>query len=166
MLNQGGVVNAIAGGWQVSSILTLQTGLPGSILNGYDAPNYGQTVSRPNATGATVALPRGEQDPERFFNTAAFARTALGTYGNAGRNTIIGPGLISWDFSAIKNFAVRENQQLQFRLEFFNLPNHPNWAFASNSGSSSTNLSDPNFGKIRSTRTNMREIQLGLKFIF
>ena len=160
LLNRGGVLNVIAGGWQVSSILTLHTGLPATIINGYDAPNYGQTISRPNATGAAVALPRGEQGPDHFFNTDAFTRAALGTFGNVGRNTLIGPGLIDWDFSAIKNFAVRENQQLQFRLEFFNLPNHPNWALPS------TTLTDTNFGKIRSTRTDMRDIQLGLKYVF
>ena len=79
---------------------------------------------------------------------------------------MIGPGLLNWDFSAIKNFAVRENQQLQFRVEFFNLPNHPNWAFVPNNSNPSTTLVDPNFGKIRNTRPDMRDIQLGLKYIF
>ncbi len=159
-LNRNGFVNAIAGGWQVSSIVTLQTGLPATVVSGYDSANYGQGVARPDATGATVALPRGSQDPNRFFNTQAFARPVLGTLGNVGRNTVIGPGIINWDFSALKSTRIREGQELQFRFEVFNLPNHPNW------GLPTTSLTSADFGKIRSTRTDMRDMQVALKYIF
>ena len=76
---------------------------------------------------------------------------------------MLGSSIINWDLSAIKNFQLGETRQLQFRLETFNLPNHPNSVFTANSASSSTNLTDPNFGKIRNTHTDM---QVGLKFIF
>jgi hypothetical protein len=165
-LSGGGVGNVLAGGWQISLILTLQTGLPATVISGYDSSNRNTTIDRPNATGAAVALPRGEQDPNRFFNTDAFVRAPTGTLGNAGRNIVIGPGIINWDLSAIKNFQLGETRQLQFRFETFNLPNHPNWAFFANSLNSSTNISDANFGKIRNTRTDMRDMQFGLKFIF
>jgi hypothetical protein len=157
----GGWRNALLGGWQIGSILTLQTGFPITVRSGGPQSNTNNNFSdRPNATGARVALPHGQQDPERFFNTAAFVRQPFGTFGNAGRNTLIGPGLIAWDFSTLKNVLVREGQQLQFRFETFNLPNHPNW------GSPSNVLIQAAFGKIRSTRTPMRELQLGLKYIF
>ena len=172
-LSSNKVGNAVLGGWQLSSILTLQSGTPATVISGYDSSNRGTTIDRPDATGAPVALPRGQQDPNRFFNTAAFIRAPTGTLGNVGRNTVIGPGIINWDLSLIKNIAVGEKRQVQFRFEMFNLPNHPNWAFGPTGAGgsnlavgSSTNLTDPNFGKIRATRTDMRDMQAGLKFIF
>ncbi len=160
-LNSGGVANALVGGWELSSIITLQTGFPITVTSGRDQSNTGAGFDRPNATGQKAPLPRGEQDPERFFNTAAFVLQPFGTFGDIGRNTLISPGLISWDFSTLKNFAIREGHSLQFRFEAFNFPNHPNW------GNPSTNVfNNPNFGKIRGTRTSMRELQFGLKYIF
>jgi hypothetical protein len=166
--------NAVLGGWQLSSIVTLQSGTPATVISGYDSSNRSTTIDRPNTTGATVALPRGQQDPNRFFNTAAFVRAPTGTLGNVGRNTVIGPGIINWDFSVIRNIPLgSETRFLQFRFETFNLANHPNWAFSPTGASgsnlaagSSTNLTDANFGRIRATRTDMRDMQFGLKFIF
>jgi len=86
---------------------------------------------------------------------------APGTLGNAGRNTLVGPGMVSWDFSTHKDFRIREGQTLQFRWEVFNMPNHPVWsnpnANANNSGT---------FGVIGGTRTNMRNMQFALKYVF
>ena len=159
-LNRGGVTNVLAGGWQLGSIITLQTGFPIIMGAGRDQSNTGSGNDRPNATGQKVALPRGQQDPERFFNTDAFVLQPFGTFGNVGRNTLIGPGLISWDFSTLKNFAIREGHELQFRFEAFNFPNHPNW------GNPSTAVNNVNFGKIRGTRTSMRELQFELQYVF
>ena len=103
---------------------------------------------------------RGEQDPERFFNTAAFVLQPFGTFGNVGRNTLIGPGVIQWDFSIHKDFRIVEGQFVQFRFEAFNFPNHPNW------GNPETSTTSTNYGKIRTTRSNMRELQFGLKYLF
>ena len=156
LLGRGGLSNAFFGGWQISSILTMQSGQPADVTNGYDAPNNGQPyVSRPNATGVSVALPN--PSPSLWFNKAAFARPPLGTYGNIGRNTIIGPGIINLDLSILKNFQVRESQRVELRAETFNLPNHPNF------GLPDTTLTDTNFGVITYTSTNMREIQLAVK---
>ena len=76
------------------------------------------------------------------------------------RNTIITPGSIQWDFSVHKQFRVVENQALQFRLEAFNFPNHPNW------GNPDASITSSTFGRINSTRTSMREIQVALKYMF
>ncbi|HYR84795.1 MAG TPA: hypothetical protein VE422_12015 [Terriglobia bacterium] len=70
------------------------------------------------------------------------------------------PGVIQWDFSTHKDFRIAENHTVQFRFEAFNLPNHPNWGNPDGSRSSTS------FGKIRTTRTNMRELQVALKYLF
>lgn len=158
---ENSIANAIAGGWQMSSILTLQTGFPITVTNGQDASNTGAFFDRPNSTGQDAALPRGEQDPQRFFNTSAFFPNAPGTHGNVGRNTLTGPGILGWDFAMLKNFNLAsENRFLQLRFEWFNFPNHPNW------GNPSANVSAGNFGQINSTRTNMRQLQVALKLNF
>jgi hypothetical protein len=72
----------------------------------------------------------------------------------------MGPGIISWDFSLIKHFRFTESRGLEFRFEAFNLPNHPNW------GPPNTTFVSADFGKVRSTRTSMRELQLALKLNF
>lgn len=155
------VGNAVAGGWQLSSIVTLQSGFPVTVTNSQDASNTGAFFDRPDSTGIDAALPRGQQDPTRFFNTAAFVKNKNGTHGNVGRNTLDSPGIIGWDFSALKNFHLAsESRYLQFRVEAFNFPNHPNW------GNPNTNINSGGFGQITGTRTNMRNMQLALKLVF
>lgn len=160
ILNQGGVVNAIFGGWQVGTIITLQSGFPITILDGKDQSNSGHQFDRPDATGQATALPRGSQDPQRFFNTGAYVLEAFGSYGNAGRNTLIGPGVINWDFSTIKSFPFLERRRLEFRFEAFNVTNHPNW------GTPNATVTSASFGKVTSTATNLRDLQFGLKLNF
>ena len=155
------LANAIAGGWQLSSIVTLQSGFPMTITAGGDNSNTGSNNDRPNSTGVNAALSRGQQDPTRFFNIAAFSRQIPGTFGNIGRNTLDAPGIIGWDFSALKNFQLAsETRYLQFRVEAFNFPNHPNW------GNPNGNINSGGFGQITGTRTNMRNMQLALKLVF
>jgi hypothetical protein len=105
-------------------------------------------------------LPRDQQTTAHFFNTAAYALEAFGTFGNVGRNTLIGPRILNWDASTHKDFNFTEKQRLEFRWEAFNLMNHPNW------GNPNTNILSSAFGTIGGTRTNMRQMQLALKFIF
>lgn len=159
-LNHGGPANVIFGGWQLGSIVTLQTGFPINVVAGKDQSNTGHQADRVDATGQQTALPRGQQDPERFFNINAYALQPFGSYGNSGRNTLIGPGVISWDFSTIKEFPVGERRTVEFRFEAFNFPNHPNW------GAPNATFVSASFGKVRSTRTDMRDLQFGLKFSF
>jgi hypothetical protein len=158
---ENGFVNAIAGGWQMSSIITLQTGFPITVTNGQDTSNTGAFFDRPDTNGVDAALPRGQQDPERFFRTETFSRQAPGTHGNVGRNTLTGPGIIGWDFAMLKNFSLGNDvRYLQTRFEWFNFPNHPNW------GNPNTNVAAGAFGIINGTRTNMRQLQLALKLNF
>ncbi len=160
-LDRGGIVNTLLGGWELGSIFNVQTGFPLTVMSGRDQSNTGGGFDRPNATGQPVQLPRGERGIERWFNTGAFELQPFGTFGTVGRNTVIGPGLIQWDASLLKNFRFKETQNVQFRFEAFNAANHPNW------GNPGTGLfNNPNFGKIRGTRTGMRELQFGLKYLF
>src|SRR3989441_155254 len=159
-LNRTGAADAVAGGWQLGSIFTLQSGFPETVITSKDQSNTGAGYDRPNATGQSANLPRGERNIERWFNTDAFVLQPFGTHGNVGRNTIITAGLIQWDFSVHKEFRIVENHAVQFRFEAFNFPNHPNW------GNPDVTIISPSFGKIRTTRTNMREMQVALKYMF
>jgi hypothetical protein len=159
-LNGNRVLNAVVGNWQLGSILVLQTGFPINIVAGRDQSNTGHQADRVDATGQPTALARGIQDPQRFFNTAAYALQPFGSYGNSGRNTLIGPGTINWDFSTIKSFPLGEVKRLEFRFEAFNLTNHPSWGYPN------ITLTSVSFGRITSTSTNMRDLQFGLKLNF
>ena len=164
-LNRGGLVNELLGGWQIGSIYTVQTGLPGYPTPGPDQSNTGVGNSRDrlNATGLSQSI--ANPSPNDWFNVSAFALEPFGTFGNAGRNTVIMPGRNDWDFSALKNFRITERQQLQFRFEGFNFANHPNWG---NPGLSWGQNVKPasNFGVISSTALAMRQLQFGLKYVF
>lgn len=160
-MDSGGVANAIFGGWQLGSIFTLQSGFPFTLTNGQDRANDGQgPYQRPFYNGQEWRLSKDQRDPQRWFNTAAFSLPDLYTYGNLGRNTMVGPGLVGWDFSAAKNFATTESQYLELRFEAFNFPNRPNFGYPN------SNVNSPSLGTIGSTATTMREIQFALKYVF
>ncbi len=101
-----------------------------------------------------------QQSILQWFNKAAYVPNAAGTWGNVGRNTIIGPGIFNVDASIIRNFRLMANKSVQFRLEGFNILNRPIW------GDPSTTLTSSTYGQITTTRKAMREMQLGLKFVF
>ena len=159
-LNTGGIANQVLGGWNLSSIITIQPlGFPLTVMDG-DVSNVGGGFDRPNATGQATALGRDKRTVFAWFNTGAYVQQPDFTFGNVGRNTVIGPGVVEWDFSTLKNFHFTESRFLQFRFEAFNFLNHPNW------GDPDTYLPDGTFGQISSTRTAMRQIQLSLKLVF
>jgi hypothetical protein len=105
--------------------------------------------------------------PIRYFNPAAFIQPFPGTYGNAGRNILRGPGLAETNVSVAKKFSLSERLNVQFRSEFFNVFNHANFntpnpvVYASATGGPS-----PTAGVITSTSTTSRQIQLGLKLLW
>ena len=163
---------AVLGGWELSSIFTLSTGFPLTVVAGADRSLTGVLFDHADATGAPPTLSGGQRRTAQWFNTAAFAFAPLGTYGSAGRNTLIGPGIAAWDFSTLKNFNLTEKRYLQFRFEAFNLPNHPSWVIRTSrwaiigwmlpEGPSRLG----SFGTITSTRTAMRQLQFSLKLVF
>jgi hypothetical protein len=154
----------IVGGWQLGGIFTLQDGFPVTAGCGPGNWQNGGGACYPDAVGISPNLPRGQQSPDRFFNTSAFVNRLPGgpefRFGNAARNTIIGPGIISWDASVNKNFRITETARMEFRAEAFNLPNHPIF------GPPDTSVGGSNYGKITSTAVDSRQLQLALKLVF
>ncbi len=151
--------------WQASAIATLQTGLPFSPQLGFNPTNDGNSRNpgRPSLNPAfTGNIILGS--PNGYFNTNAFIVPPNGTYGNAGRDILEGPGLNDLDLSLSKRIPIRDRLNLQFRGEFFNILNLTNFnspnpiVFTAATGGAS-----PTAGLITSTTTTSRQIQFGLK---
>jgi len=151
-------LDGVAGGWQLGSIITWRSGFPINPTDGVNRANTNIANDRPDATGQSIGL--GTPTTDQWFNTAAFALQPIYNFGNAGRNTVLGPRGFYWDFSTHKDFRIREAQELQFRWEAFNVLNHPAW------GLPNTSLSSTNFGRITSTNGSMRQMQFALKYVF
>ena len=159
-------VQGILGGWQVGGIFTWQGGFPlsayctsGSTYQNTDTP------CRADATG--VGAGGTNPSPGQWFNPGAFVNRVtfvpgVGpyTFGNSGRNVIVGPGIVELDASLQKSFAIREKTHLDFRSEFFNVPNHPIL------GQPGTTVGTPTYGVIGGTALPSREIQFALKLRF
>jgi hypothetical protein len=162
--NDEGMLTTFLSGFQFNGIVTLQTGRPFTValLSEIDNSNTGRSTlgfganDRPNVAGDPNATNR---TPERWFNTGAFVFPAFGTFGNAGRNILDGPGYQNVNASLLKNTRLSESVNLQLRLEAFNLFNHPNFNLPDNF------LGSPTFGQILSAR-DPRHLQFGAKLLF
>ena len=128
-MNTGGPANWILGGWQTNGLLFTQTGLYFSPVLGTSTTNTG-TSSRPNVTGP-VSYPKTLTN---WFSASAYSTPAQYTYGNAGRNSLIGPGRTNLDMSIFKSFPVHEEMFFQFRFEAFNVLNHPQFGYPNADG--------------------------------
>jgi hypothetical protein len=169
-----GWIGKLISGWLVASIVTVQSGFPFTPQLSYNPSNNGDTRNpvrpflNPNFSGPVVL-----GNPNQWFNPAAFIAPPAnsGFYGNVGRNTYGGPGLATWDFSVLKDTAVRERLNLQFRAEIFNLLNRANFntpnliVFTPPTTTNVTGLSGT-AGAITSTTTTSRQIQFGLKLLW
>jgi len=166
-----GLANVMTSGWTVNSIVTLQGGFPFSPQLSYNPSNNADTrnpvrpFANPAFTGPVIL-----GNPKQWFNSAAFlapANTAAngGFYGNVGRDTLIGPGLATWDFSVLKDTRIRERLNLQFRAEIFNLLNRANFNQPNAIVFTPSGLS-PTAGVITSTSTTSRQVQFGLKLLW
>ncbi len=163
-LNDDGLLTTLLSGFQFNGIVTLQSGRPFTValLSEIDNSNTGRSTlgfganDRPNVVGDPNATNR---TPERWFNPAAFVFPAFGTFGNAGRNILDGPGYQNINASLLKNTRLGERVNLQLRLEAFNLFNHPNFNLPDNF------LGSPTFGQILSARE-PRHLQFGAKLLF
>jgi hypothetical protein len=157
-----GVMNAIFGGWQTNGIVTIQAGNPLDPSTGLQLSGT-QTGTRPDVTCNPNDFPH---DPAKWFNTSCFGTSFIGRYGTAGRDIIIGPPTHSFDFAMLKKFSLgKDTRYLQFRSEFFNAFNHPNFDNPSVTVTSST------FGKITSAgvqdaRASSRQIQFAMRLVF
>jgi hypothetical protein len=147
----------IAGNWQLSPIFTAYTGTPLNITDGTDISLTGIGLDRPNVVGNGVL---SNPTIAQWFNTAAFAKQPAGTYGNAGRNVLRGPGAWDLDVALSRTFPIRERVKLNFRWEAFNVFNH---ARLNNPGTSLA--SGTTFGII-STALDPRIMQVAGKIVF
>ena len=166
-LNAAGPAGKLLEGWDITSILRFHSGFPYNVRLGFDNANIGARGDflRPDLVG-DPNLPESQRTPERWFNTDAFAIPTQFTFGNVGRNTMIGPGFSNVDISLHKTTSITERHKIEFRVEFFNVFNNVNFANPISDMSST-------FGTISSTRspsplisTGAREIQFALKYLF
>jgi hypothetical protein len=138
----------VFGGWQVSGITSAQTGQPFTVYDtAADFSGFNQTADRPDIIGSGT-LPQNNTNPDAAFSTSYFSAVPpTGRVGTSGRNQYYGPGLVNYDFTALKSFAIwGDRSRLTFRADFFNLFNHTNFSNPGHNESSSST-----FGKITQT---------------
>ena len=155
-------------GWQLGGILTVRSGGPINITDGFDYP----------ALGAAFVAPRPDLKPGRnagniitgtlnqWFDPTAFALPPPGELGNAGRDLLVGPNTRSLNFSAHKDIPLTEQVHAQFRAEFFNVTNHPNWGNPNAGVFVQGGSPNAIAGQITTVRVPMRQTQFALRFIF
>ncbi|MFQ5740935.1 MAG: carboxypeptidase regulatory-like domain-containing protein [Acidobacteriota bacterium] len=200
--NAVGAQRKLLHGWQLSGITTIKDGSPFTVENSFDRASTGKIgpflTDRPNVAPGFSGNPI-LGGPNQYFDPAAFqlqpiidqngnvvtnptdcflnpAVNCFGLFGNAGRNSLVGPGLVNFDFSIVKNTEVSEKVNIQFRTEFFNLFNRANFSVPTGPGRvafvgaipapGAPGIPNPVAGRIFKTVTPSRQIQFGLKIIF
>jgi hypothetical protein len=161
--------NAFVEGWRFGGIMTARSGTPFSVQDGLDQANLndgpGAPGERPDVVPGVSTVPAGGRSVNgpaggHWFNPAAFTLQPFGTLGDLGRNTLFGPQFVNLDLSLSKVTRIRENMNVEFRAEAFNIFNHPNF------GLPVPILTAPTFGEILGTVGTARQLQLALKFNF
>ena len=173
-LNQPGILSAIARDWELTSVALARTGFPVNVLvnrSSASVPDGNNTDQRPDLVPGVSVTPAGGKSIGEWINTAAFAVPAAGTFGDAPRNNVRGPGAWQIDFGVAKSIPLSERAHLEFRSEFFNIFNHPQY------GLPQATFAVPGFGSITQTVNTTtpvspigsgtpREIQFALRFAF
>jgi hypothetical protein len=175
-----GVGDAVLGGWQLSGITSAHSGEAFTPILSFDPTNTGSMSPRPdvvadptnfsfNTSGQTaLGCPPGKQTLACWFNQSAYiipplapGQSSAHAFGNASRSSLRGPDLVDFDFALLKDFRLTERNRLEFRAEFFNLFNRPNFAIPGNT------VDVPGGASVSSTvPDNQREIQFALKWLF
>ncbi len=181
--NWSGPVNAILGNWETNVIVKATSGFPlyvvgnnssGSnfLFNGAFSLNRADQVGDPDKGGTvagnpTCVAPAQVHTDTFWFNPCAFVDPPSGQLGTAARAPVYGPGFVNTDFSAIKHFPISERMQLDFRAEFFNLFNHPQFGMTGDSSTGMQNLNTPSsFARVNQTVHDPRVIQFAVKLRF
>ncbi len=165
---QSGIPKAILNHWTVNGMFVVQSGTPLSVTNATSGQGLGGADSSPtaslysNVVSGVPLINSGANDSKlnNYINKAAWSKAPTGTVGDSGSNIFRGPGQANLDFSIFRGFPIRERAKLEFRSEFFNITNHPNF------GNPNTSLDSGSFGQITTTLTNNRIVQFALKMIF
>jgi len=157
-----GVANSLLNGWQLSSLATWRAGFPFSVSSGKDNSFSGVGADRADYIGGDASLPSDRPHGQlisQYFNVAAFALNAPGTFGSAGKNILRGPRSFNTDLNLLKNFKLTERASVQFRAEFFNMFNNVNF------NAPQASLSSAAKGTITSAG-DPRILQFALKLMF
>ncbi len=167
--NSKGVINGVVGGWELSTIISAQSGYPFTVFSPIDYSNTGSGSPRPDRTCSGVL---SNPTITRWFDSSCFTTDALAAvqftnprFGNSGRNILTGPGLVNMDLSVLKRFHVVERLSGEFLVQAFNLFNHPNF------GTPDSVVNDGTTGQIFTTvpagvTGSNRELQIALRFNF
>jgi hypothetical protein len=176
------VLGAVANGWTLDGVVTFQTGMPFTILSGANVSRDGAmyVADRPNLTpganqnpssgisagcnGFPAGTPVGNAN--NWYDPCAFSLPLAGTYGDLGRNTVIGPGLADADLTLEKSFKLAETANATFRFEMFNVLNHANFGLPNTTALTASGAANPSAGVITYTVTSSRQIQLALRINF
>ncbi len=158
-----GLLHEMTSGWSLGSIFSIESGMPFTISVFGDTANagtlLGQNPIRANVTGARL-FPSGTRTTAEWFNRSAFAAPAPYTFGNAGVNTVLGPGFVDLDQAIQREFRINETTRFIIRAEAFNALNHSNW------GEPNNYVNTPQFGSITTAQGSGREIQLSGRLDF
>jgi hypothetical protein len=159
--NRGGIAGAIIGAWQLNGIFREATGSPFTATADATSCNCPGNSQFADAVSPVQYL-GGVGPGQPWYTTKSFAVPGPNRFGNAGRNTIRGPGLTNYDFSVFRIFPIKERFKLEYRAEFYNLTNSPHF------GNPTASVSSANFGIISSTLTGYanRQIQMALRLKF
>jgi hypothetical protein len=152
-------LGAVAGNWSLGGLLTLQSGEPFTVNTQVNNTFVNSVGAQRADVSRNPNLPNGERTLARWFDTGAFTQPAQFRFGNQGVNILRADGTINLDMSILRNFPIGENKKLQFRGEFFNISNHPNF------GGPGATFGGPGFGIISSAAPG-RRIQLGARLVF
>jgi len=155
--NPSRLLKATVGGWEVSGIVTMTSGLPinPQLTGGQSTNGLPNATNRPDKVG-NISYPHKVGE---WFNRAAFANPALGAWGDAGFNSLRGPGRDNWNLSLFKTFPFGESKRMEIRAESFNVWNHTEYDKVSNA------LGSSNFGQVTSA-FDPRVFQFGAKLYF
>ena len=156
--NWGKAGNLLLGGWSMEGILRLQTGAPINVVIGQDQANVGNTRQRPNLL-RDPNVGHSRNVDVAWFDTTAYAMPTIYTFGNAPPYSAEADGRQTLDLSFQKDFRIRERHNVQFRAEYYNLPNHVNM------GNPNATFTSSAFGKV-TTATSARQIQFALRYAF
>jgi hypothetical protein len=162
------LIQNILGGWQISGATFVRSGTPFTITRTDDRAGVGDgSIGQPvDLVGDPNENTNGQfsngSDQNFAFNPAAFAQVPVGAnrFGNTPRNNLRNPGDQQWDIAFFKNFSLASTHKVQFRVEVFNFPNHPNLSGPIQDPTS------PNFGRIITKDGSRRDIQLALRYLF
>jgi hypothetical protein len=164
-LAKSGVAGAVLGGWQLNSVFSAYKGRPFTLTASGSTLNMPGNEQTPDQVKSNVAKVGKVGDDGAWFDTSAFARPTGVGFGDVGRNTMRGPGVVNLDLSLFRDFKITERFNLQFRVESFNVSNTPH--FSNPNG----DINSSNFGTIQSTQSadamgRSREFRFGFRLGF